>query len=71
MSVDTFRGMTVLFPEPEELILAMENEGCRQTRMSSSRGRPQAEETSRRRDISSSVAGRTESSVFVSDAYSH
>ena len=46
MSADTFLGMTVLFTAPEDVMLAIENEGSRQTFTSSSNGRPHASETS-------------------------
>ena len=62
MSAATFFGMTVLLTDPEDVILAIENEGSLQTLTSSSTGLEQASETSLRIFNSVSVFGRTLSS---------
>lgn len=49
----TLLGMTVLLAVPELEILAIENEGCRQTLTRSSIGLPDASATAERRAISS------------------
>lgn len=63
MSAVTRLGITVLLAVPELEILAIENEGWRQTLMRSSTGRPEAFATADRSTISSSDRGRTLSST--------